>query len=633
MGLCACNAADLSVVKPVVTTIFSLSCPDHLRVGDEGADPQMKAPNPKEQMHRIAYTQLRTDQIQDSLSITDAGPICASTLSDMFAGKFLRIITDNGPSLDYRFATANRLSVSENGGRAIKVGYGALTLGDVVLISHMTPGTLRGYTVIVDRRTKLASVFEIWFGGDIWTGGFGDKQATIKVPREVQREVHVGYIDEPNVIPPKDRFQRTNRLEGRGYHWRQDNGVETLEFYPSKSYSNFVELTRFGGEMSFCSPSDYIQVDEKLYIYQRTECEFSGVMTLYVLDSNRVEQIGVRLGFDENDKLEYYMFRGKGEWLGQIAQYEPFGDIKGEVVPLGPSGERPPKGARRVFRPKRTFVTMTRAEVDAAISKSPRPFEPTHLTHNSQKTSDYFVGKTFSLRWDNGTTIEYRFDGIDSLRWRRAGAGQWQSDVYRAWESAPDLIMFAHLMTGAPEHDCQVVVADFRQGLATLLHGTMGTPYVGNEASVQTIFGTIQMAGLVPPAKRRHRFTNELVGRALTWNYQPGLTSMHLYTTPTSVSWIIFNDDGSGGLEWSGAASYVKIREGVYLAYWLEEASGSPLGTLLINMKTMHNCGVTYSCHPDGLRLSPLGAHSRHTGQFDTRRFFTVASDGGPLGD
>ncbi len=50
-------------------------------------------------------------------------------------------------------------------------------------------------------------------------------------------------------------------------------------------------------------------------------------MTLYVLDANRAEQVGVRLGFDASDALEYYVFRGRGEWVGQIAQFEPFGDV------------------------------------------------------------------------------------------------------------------------------------------------------------------------------------------------------------------------------------------------------------------------------------------------------------------
>ena len=51
---------------------------------------------PAQQMHRIAYTKLTE--------------------------------TDNGPTLDYRFAGKDRLTVSENGGTGSQAGYGALTL-------------------------------------------------------------------------------------------------------------------------------------------------------------------------------------------------------------------------------------------------------------------------------------------------------------------------------------------------------------------------------------------------------------------------------------------------------------------------------------------------------------------------
>jgi hypothetical protein len=70
-------------------------------------------------------------------------------------------------------------------------------------------------------------------------------------------------------------------------------------------------------------------------------------------------------------------------------------------------------------------------------------------------------------------------------------------------------------------------------------------------------------------------------------------------------------------MEWSGPASYVKIRDQLYLAYWLEEACNGTLGTVLINLRTMHDCGTGYHCGSDGLRLSAMGAHARHAGRFD----------------
>src|SRR5690606_24907032 len=144
------------------------------------------------------------------------------------------------------------------------------------------PGTPRGYTVIVDRHTNLATVFELWFNGEVYIGA-GDARQRIDVAREVQREIYFGYVD-TGATPPEGRHALTNRVEGKGFHWTKDTGERTLELYSTVFYTHFVELSRTGGELGFCAPSDTIKIDDEIYITQRTECEFSGAMTLYVMN-------------------------------------------------------------------------------------------------------------------------------------------------------------------------------------------------------------------------------------------------------------------------------------------------------------------------------------------------------------
>ncbi|HTY50237.1 MAG TPA: hypothetical protein VMB48_11155, partial [Steroidobacteraceae bacterium] len=193
-------------------------------------------------MHRIAYTKLTREQIGAKLEpVAGRGPTSASPLATDFAGQSLEILTDGGPALRYRFAGNNRLSLSENGAKAVNAGFGALETDRICLFSHLIPGTQRGYAVVIDRGNRLATVVELWFSG------YEDN-------REVQRQIYHGYVDGGGEAP-KERHQYTDRLEGRGYHWRQDNGMETLEYYPSAGYSHFVELSRTGGELGFCAPS------------------------------------------------------------------------------------------------------------------------------------------------------------------------------------------------------------------------------------------------------------------------------------------------------------------------------------------------------------------------------------------
>ncbi len=569
---------------------------------------------PARPLHRIDYTALSEAQITRALQATANGPANTSPLSGALSGQSMRIVTDEGPTLAYDFASANRLSLSEDGAGAAEAGYGAMELGHLLFVTHMLPGTQRGFNLIIDRDTNLVTVFEVWFSG---FDALNSEQPWFEpgqYNREVQRQVWFGYVDAGGAAP-EARHRRTNRVEGQGFYWKQDAGMETLDFYSSTFYTNFVELSRTGGEMGFCAPADYVWIDDETFVYSRTECEFSGTFTLYVYKPAASQQVGVRLGFDETDTLEYRLFRGEGEWLGQIARFEAFHDYDGAEMPEG-------KGARRVYRPMNTFQTLTAAEVDRVAAEDTHVFEPSAMAGNQQPSTGALAGKTMTMRWDNGRTVEYRFDGAEQLSWRPAGERGWRTEKYKAWEPSPNVFMFGHLMSGAPDHDAQIMVVDLDEGLATLLHGWVGSEYIANESQVKSVFGVVEMDGLTPPKYRRHRYTDEMLGRAITWEYSPGLTSMHLYSTPYSLSWIIPGANGSMGMQWSGPSEYVKIRDGLYLAYWLEEACNGTLGTLLVNLKTMHDCGIGLHCGPNGLSLSPVGAIARHAGRFDLAKYF-----------
>ena len=576
-------------------------------------------PYPKQQMHRFAYTKLTKEQIGAKLGpVAQRGPNSVSPLATDFAGQSLYVITDDGPALKYKFASNNKLSLSENGGKAVDAGFGALEMDQICLFTHVIPGTQRGYTVVVDRKNKLVTVIELWFCG------YEDN-------REVQRQLYYGYIDAGGEAP-KGRHELTNRLEGRGYHWRQDNGMETLEYYPSAGYSHFVELSRTGGELGFCAPSDYVKLDNDFFLHTRTECEFSGTFTAYVIDMNRTQQMGVRLGFDEGDNLHYDLFRGRGDITGQIAHFEKFEDNTGDPIP-GPKDKdgKPVKGGRRVYRPIHTMEKMTREDVAKVVKEHSTAF-PARVTAggaagmsaNALPASVFLAGKTFTLRYDRGPVMEYKVDSADQLNWRMDGRGEWINARYQAYEAAPGLILFGHLLEGASDHDGHIVTVDFHQGLVTCYNGYLNTPYFANEAGARTLFGVLEMEGIQPPMYRRHTRTTEMVGRCITYSYAPGLVSMHLYSTPNTVSWIIFTPDQHGGMEWSGPGDFVKIRDGIYFMYWLEEACNGTLGTVLLNLNIMHDAGIGYNCGTKGLNMSAIGAIVRHAGKFDVEKYFQI---------
>ena len=583
-------------------------------------------------MHRFKYTNLTKEQIDKKLIPTAAGPNCVSEYSDVLAGKSLKIVTDGGPTLNYTFKDKRKLVLAEGGGASVESGYGALTLKQVVFFSHMIPKTQKGYNVFVDLDTNLVTVFEVWLSG-------GKKEITLSKKefiidnREVQRQIYFGYVEIAGQEAPKERHHLTNRIESKGMYWRQDTGIETLELYHSIVSSNFVELTRHADDLSYCSPSDYILVNDNMFIYERTECEFSGIMTMYVVDLFTETQAGMRLGFNEKDELEYYMFRGTGKVVGQLAYLEPFDDHgdKPMVVQAQSDPQSPGKGQRLVYRPIRDFQYMTDEEVHQAALKSTKAFggavgAPQMMAGNNMPFSDMLVGKAFTLRYDNGGPVwHYKITEKYKLKYREDGESEWHEEDYRAYEADEKLIWFSHFLTDSKPRASVQIALDLINGLTTCIYSRMGTKYFGNETTYQAIFGVAEMEGLNPPQYIRHEITDELVGHGYSWSYSDQMTSMHLYTTPHSMSWTIFTGNQTLGAQWSSPCIYVKIRDGVYIFVQNEEACNGAEMIVMINTKIMHDCGFGFSGGAGGVNLGLTGAIGRHIGMYDVKKYYRLS--------
>jgi hypothetical protein len=582
-------------------------------------------------MHRFKYTKLTEKQIAEKLKATEAGPACVSELSNALAGKAFKIVTDKGPVLNYDFANKKQLTVSENGGAKVSAGYGALKLKQMVFFSHMIPGAPKGYNVFVDLETNLATVVEVWLCSDRKEKTLQNKEVTLDA-REVQRQIYFGYLEVAGQNTPQKRHHLTNRIEGKGLYWKQDTGIETLEFYASVVSTNFVELTRHVDDLSYCAPSDYVLVNDNMFIYDRTECEFSGIFTLFVADLYTETQAGVRLGFNEKDELEYYMFQGTGKVVGQIAYLEPFDNhgTTSMVVQAKTDPQAPGKGQRLVYRPVRDFQYMTDEQVHQAALRSTTAFSggmmgapQANVTGNNMPFTDMLVGKEFTLRYDNGGPVQhYKFTEKFKLKYREDKEEQWHEEAYRAYEADEKLVWFAHILTNSKPRASAAVAVDLVNGLTTCIHSQMGTKYYGNETTYRAIFGVAEGEGFEAPQYMRHELTDEPVGHVFSWSYSDAMTSMHLYSSPHSMSWTIFTDNQTMGAQWCSPCIFVKLRDGVYIFCQNEEACNGAEMIELINTKISHDCGFNYSGGAGGVSLGLTGAIGRHIGYFDIKKYF-----------
>jgi len=237
--------------------------------------------------------------------------------------------------------------------------------------------------------------------------------------------------------------------------------------------------------------------------------------------------------------------------------------------------------------------------------------------------TDMLVGKEFTVRYDNGGPVwQYKFPEKFKLKYKEEKETQWHEADYRAYEADEKLAWFAHILADSKPRASVAIAVDLLNGLTTCIYSHMGTKYYGNETTYRAIFGVAEGKEFEAPVYMRHEMTDELVGHAFSWSYSDQMTSMHLYTTPHSMSWTIFTDNQTMGAQWGSPCLFVKLRDGVYIFCQNEEACNGAEMIELINTKVSHDCGFNYSGGARGVSLGLTGAIGRHIGQLDINKYY-----------
>ena len=593
-------------------------------------------------MFRTNYTNLNKKQVEDVLA-KRTPPVCASKICSCLAGKTLKFVFDKlpveGPVLEYEFKSDTKLALRENGAESVECDYSALSLSDITLFSHMIPNTKRGYTVIVNWKTAVATAFEMWFIDH--EGLVIDTRKKIYeydevaklgafVNREVQRQSYFGYFERPDAKPPAGRDKLSLRLENCMIKWDDDRGRKRISTYLSNTYSTLVELdTPEGGDV-LTFVSDILQINDSMFIYCFGEVEYSGRLGIEVIDLFKMQKIGVSMGIDEADKFEHTLYRSDGRYLGRYAAFYDFND-KGNQYSDFTKGrlDFSVKGARASYRPSLMAKDLTEEELRAAANN-------THIFSKSEfnimvcdealEDTDFCSGKKLAFRGDDGYIVHYEFISGNQLKYRMDGEDEWHSEEYSATILDDELIILGHYRSGIYTPGSHVLALDFKNGLATCIDARFGNNYNLHDVNPVYHFGVIVMEGLTPTRIFRHGFTDELLGYAFTWTYSDAMSSMHVYNAPRSYSWTIFTQgkpgepvSRAGGPAWSSPCEYIKLRDEVYIMNWVEHKWEGLMGCACMNLRIMHDCGYTFGVAHDGTSVffDKLGALCRCAGKID----------------
>ena len=597
-------------------------------------------------MFRINYSKLGLEEVKSAV-FAGGGPTCAGARSDWLISKEICLALDDEgvtpPKLAYSFPDIDKLVLTENGGEPVECAYGALMLGGCVLFTHMIPGTLRGYTVVLDTNTGRAAVEEMWFidyeGAKIENLPVSMTELAslgFFVNREVERQIYLGCYTEAGMQAVQGRFSRSLRLDNKMVKWDDDLGRKRVFTYISKYFSTMVEVDTPDGEDVLTLPSDYLQINDSTFFYDVGEVEYSGRLSVEVFDLFTMEKIGVTMGIDEDDRFEFRLYRAQGRFLGQYATFYDFDDL-GDVPPPMMTARfgSAKKGARSTYRTSILSGMPTQEEINA-LSASIDLFDKTRpntmVSDTHMEYSTQVLGKTVTFRDDAGFFTELDFFEKEHLRFRTPDR-DWTEAEYRAFQLDADLVYLGFYIDGSQPPQGMQFALDFSNGCATCIDAKMGGGDVPHDVVPTYHFGYMEAEGVPVPRTRRHGFTTELLGRSFTWTYSKGVTSQHIYNAPNSYSWTIFmggnpGDPGyrTGGFVWSSPCTYIKLRDQVYIMTWVEEKWSGSLSSAAMNLRIMHDCGFILSCAHDAssLHFTTLSAFARDAGKCDLSGVYTL---------
>ncbi|MDR3367451.1 MAG: hypothetical protein LBO71_10875 [Prevotellaceae bacterium] len=500
------------------------------------------------------------------------------------------------------------LKLDDSTSLIVPEGTACMRLNDITLnVWRKDSSTLTFFVAVVDERTQLATVFEAWLCGE----NFFNQTLP---PRELQRHITTGFIAGSDVSG--HRHKATKRLTGKVIQWSDE-----LTLFGSHSYSASVPK---GSLQTFCYPADYYELDSRHWLYSRVEVEFSGEFVLDVIDLYALKKIGVRLGFDAQDKFIAHLYSDAGAIRGQVAAFGPFSVSNQKMLSTAPEFMRVPvelpvtKGMRFLYRPLDLTKPMTLEEVKE-VALNTKAWKGAFETPGKEKKmlehSTLLENRIFTLTFDDKTAWEYEIGKDFTMRFRE-GAGEWKSERYDAFEMDDQLVFFAHATDGDCPIDGLQYAIDLKNGLVTCIRSTFDDEANPRVPRQQWLFGVINADGITP-SKRRHQFTDELLGHSYTWEYGDELASQHYYTSTESFSFAIFQNSEVGVMG-SFPCKYVKIRDGVYLMSWIEMRSQGIQGILLFNTKTMHDCGTCHGMtHDQTFEFNTFCAEARSAGQYN----------------
>ena len=251
-------------------------------------------------------------------------------------------------------------------------------------------------------------------------------------------------------------------------------------------------------------------------------------------------------------------------------------------------------------------LDVSREDVEAIVAQCNTPDKYNRSSLSGEFTppdSDDLNGKTLTFRGE-GKVFNFEVVSTNALRFSEDG-GETKDCFCNIKTLDHEVYLVNQLIPGYAMSRQVSLIADMKTGCATVVDAHFGTPYSNIDVGREFIFGRLdgEFEG-----GELHHFTEDLVGKAMQWNYGTGkMTIKHMYTsnlyytysasTPTMGAWMATNP-----------ADYVKVRDNIYIFSFVEERQHGLQALFVIDFNLNHDMGCFYGVGKDHVSCSCIGA-------------------------
>ncbi len=251
-------------------------------------------------------------------------------------------------------------------------------------------------------------------------------------------------------------------------------------------------------------------------------------------------------------------------------------------------------------------LDVSREVIEASVAKFSA--DPENYIHSSvagpyvPEDSEALCGKTLVF---HGEGREYRFDfgKLHELRFSEDG-GEEKTCYCNVKTMDDEIFLVNQLIPGYPCSRQVTLIADMKSGNATICDAHVGTEHSNIDVGREFFFGKLD--GEFPEELPAHCFTDELVGKAIDWDYGR-IVIKHMYT---SNLYYTYSHPSKTYGAWmaTNPADYVKLRDNIFLFSFVEERQHGLQALFVIDLNRYHDIGCFYGVSADHMTSACIGA-------------------------